>query len=93
MEFICKKEQNRDGTYQYIKHGLADPKDKATQLILWLYTIEPPFYAELNRAIVRKDYSKISMFGPFAWALELIFSSAEVSMVNSIKPGCEYHDA
>ena len=28
--------------------NLANPKAKATVLILWLYSIEPPFYAALN---------------------------------------------
>ena len=35
--------------------SLMNPESKAVFLVLWLYTIEPPFYAHLNRACITND--------------------------------------
>ena len=34
---------------------LWDPESKIVCLILYLYTIEPPFYAEINKAVRLRD--------------------------------------
>lgn len=51
------------------KKQLRNPRSKVVCLILYLYSIEPPFYAELNSACRLLDESKLETLGPFARAL------------------------
>lgn len=43
-------ERGKDSKGNAIKKGLYDPENPIVQLLLWLYTIEPPIYAHLNKA-------------------------------------------
>ena len=66
-----------NGGAKIIKEGLYDPDNKVTQLILWLYTIEPNFCKDLNGACVNMNMNFLDIFGPFAFALNLIIAGAE----------------
>lgn len=46
-----------------------DPYHPITQLILTLYSMEPPFYADLNNACRNLDQVKLNTLGPFAKAI------------------------
>ena len=39
------------------------------QTILYMYSMEPPFYKYMNKACREKDWSKIDKLGPFAAVL------------------------
>jgi len=44
------------------------------QLILTLYSMEPPFYSDLNNASRNLDPAKLKTLGPFAMAIfEVLF--------------------
>lgn len=45
------------------------PSDPKVQLILRLYSMEPPFYADLSGACRNMDPSKLKTLGPFAMAI------------------------
>ena len=49
--------------------NLANPYSKAVFIVLWLYSIEPPFYYFFNEASRNKDQEQLPNFGPFAAAL------------------------
>ena len=56
--------------------------------MVYLYSMEfgePPFYAELNKAIRNMDSTKLQMFGPFARALYEITWNAEAGRNDSDK--------
>jgi len=46
-----------------------NPDSPQLQLILTLYSMEPPFYSELNNACRTLDTSKLKTLGPFARAI------------------------
>jgi len=48
---------------------LSDPHSPEVQLILNLYSMEPPFYADVNNASRSLDKSKLQTLGPFAMAI------------------------
>jgi len=54
-----------------------DPNDQRVQLILYLYSMEPPFYADLNNASRILDSTKIKSLGPFSRALWGILASGD----------------
>ena len=81
------------GEFQIIKTGFADPENFYVKTILWLYTIEPPIYADLNRACRERDESKIDSLGPFARALYFILNSAEMRRPDQMNPGVDLHTA
>ena len=58
---------------------LKDPSSPEVCLLLYIYSIEPPFYADLNRACRNVDESKFIDLGPFARAMFEILSWAYVS--------------
>lgn len=62
---------------KYTDNGLCNPDSKVVCLILWLYSVEPPFYAAINEASRTMDMDLIKMLGPFAKALYLIFEYVE----------------
>ena len=66
---------------------LKDAKDPSTILILWLTTIEPPFYACLSKECIAQDLINLDTLGPFAFALELILTGAEQSRKDAVKTG------
>ena len=45
------KKTSRGGNI-FVKEGLCDPDDPATQLILWFFTMEPNFQDDLNKSCV-----------------------------------------
>ena len=62
---------------KYSDNGLCNPDSSAVCLLLWLYSIEPPFYAAINEAGRIMDTEFISMLGPFAKAIYIIFEYVE----------------
>ena len=65
------------------KKQLRNPKSRVVCLILYLYSIEPPFYAELNSACRLLDKSKLQTLGPFARAL---FEILNCGLTESLRP-------
>ena len=53
--------------------AFCDPNNRVVQLVFWFYSIEPAFYAELNRVCRDMDWQRdiyiFNSLGPFAWAL------------------------
>jgi len=58
-----------------------------TQLILWFYSIEPSFAADLNYACRHMDEHNLPTLGPFASALGCILYGAEQTRTDSIYTG------
>ncbi len=46
-----------------------DPNHPVTKLILILYSMEPPFYGDYNKACTSLDHKHLKTLGPFAMAL------------------------
>lgn len=69
----------------------TDPESKGVRIILWLFTIEPSLYADLNDALIRMDTrkEKIRQLGPFARAVELILNFAGLNRSKKILYGVE----
>lgn len=67
--------------------NLLSPTSKATCLSLWLCTIEPPFYAALNKASESMDLSYLKMLGPLARAVSVILSGAEEERPDRVDVG------
>ena len=42
------------------KEQMTDPDNKSVQLILYLYTMEPSLYFDVNQACMNVDHSKLS---------------------------------
>ena len=51
------------------KKTLKDPYKPVVQLILNLYLMEPPFYADLNHASKTLDENKLTTLGLFSKAI------------------------
>lgn len=47
----------------------SDPNHPIVRTIMYMYSLEPPFYRVLNRACREKDIEKLPLVGPFAAAL------------------------
>ena len=58
-------------------YGLFNPRSRASVLVLWLYSVEPPLYFHLNDACRSMDHPLIPMLGPFARAIYETLSYAE----------------
>ena len=56
---------------------LMDPNSPEVSILMYLYTIEPPFYAELSNACRTQDESKLNWLGPFAQAITTILKNGE----------------
>lgn len=54
---------------------------------MYLYSMEPPFYAELNNACRTRDPESIAMLGPFATAIYWILSNTERERDDRLKAG------
>jgi len=67
-----EQQEYKGGGFTRSKLGLCDPDDRSTQLILWLYSIEPPFYAELNKACREMNRELLETLGPISYALFLV---------------------
>ena len=55
----------------------GDPSRASISLILYLFSVEPAFYAEICRAALDMDMSKLVMLGPIARALSEILTCSE----------------
>ena len=67
-----------------------DPNSPEVQLILYLNSIEPSFYDDLNKASKSMDEEKVKTLGPFAMALYAILQKGwktEAKRANSLKRG------
>lgn len=80
-----------DGRMFPIKEGLFDPDNKASQLILWLYSVEPSFYADLHRITRDMDEQYIDTLGPFALCMYWITKLAEMNRVDKMTLGVKLH--
>ena len=80
----CGLAQSCSGNESY-----TDPESRAVRLILWLFTIEPSLYADLNDACIRMDMSKLSQLGPFARAIDLILNFAGLNRSKKVLNGVE----
>ena len=88
MDKICN-------TRFHDQHDLNDPNSKIVQGVMKIYSMEPPFYGELNR-ICRKDDSQITeedmeFFGPYAAALCAAINSEQWRQ-DKIVPGVKFFD-
>ena len=83
LENVQLKDDGKDEKY-------TDPESKTVRLILWLFTIEPSFYADLNEACIKMDDEKVEMLGPFARAIYLILKYVELNRVSKIPFGMEF---
>ena len=68
----------------------TDLESKTVRLVLWLLTIEPSFYADLNEACIKMDETKLPMIGPFARVIYLILKFAELNRINKVPFGMEF---
>ena len=75
-----------------IKDGLFDPENKCTQLILWLYSMEPSFYADVSNASRNMSMSHLNNLGPLAYAMHLITKSTETNKPVKVDLGSELHN-
>ena len=66
---------------------LTNPYGKAACIILYLYSLEPPFYAVMNQAIKNRDRKMIKYFGPFACAFYYVTTKAEIYREDRQIPG------
>lgn len=64
-----------------------NPNSKAVCLSLWLWTIEPPFYAAINKACIENDFSNLTYLGPLARAISIILSAAEEERADCLDTG------
>lgn len=69
------------------EQDLANPYSKAACLTLFFYSIEPPFYAYLNKAIRSRDPKEAKALGPFASALYQVITRAESYREDRETPG------
>ena len=60
------------------------------KVILWLFTIEPSFFADLNEACISMDSELMEMLGPFARAIHLILKYVELNRENKMPFGMEF---
>ena len=66
-----------------------------TELILMLYSMEPPFYADLNKACRDLDHQKLKTLGPFAKAIfgVLLYGGcSDRDRVDAIERGVQFSD-
>lgn len=50
---------NKSELPEFAEYSLDNPNSKATFLVLWLFTMDPPIKLYLNRAIQKNDTSKL----------------------------------
>ena len=70
---------------------MFNPNSRAVFVVLWLYSIEPPFYFYLNKACRRRDPTYLPMFGPFAAALFMVLRGAEKYRGDKLQSGKELY--
>lgn len=84
------KKTTRGGNI-FIKEGLCDPDDPATQLILWFFTMEPNFNDDLNKSCVQPDSEYLESLGPYACVIFDILQAAEVRRQDRFPAGNRKH--
>lgn len=73
--------------------NLYNPKSKGAFMLLWLYSIEPPFYYYLNKACRQLDSTLLPLLGPFAAAILFVLrGTTEYFREDSIKSGFMLHN-
>ena len=86
------KDINKPFTYGgETEYDLWHPTSKACFLVLFLYSIEPPFYFHLNDACRTKNKTLLPMLGPFAYAIYKVLLGAERRRGDAMKTGWELH--
>jgi len=55
-----------------------NPNGKIVKLILWLYSMEPPFYAAVNEANRTRDKTLLTKLGAWSYALYFVLGDAEL---------------
>lgn len=73
FEFTDEEMDKEINSWDHDKYDMFDPNSAITKAVMLIYSMEPPFYGNLNR-ICRKDKDEISsedfeFFGPFSYAL------------------------
>ena len=59
------------------EYDLCNPESKACYSMVWMYSLEPPLYYMLNKAMRSKDKAYLQMLGPFAQAISWVLRGAE----------------
>ena len=59
------------------EYSLHKPDTKACYSVVWMYSLEPPLYWLLNRAMRTKNMAYLQMLGPFAQAIRCVLGGAE----------------
>ena len=67
--------------------NLWNPRSKANALIMYLCSMEPSFYLEVNKAIRTNDKSNIEYLGPLARALSFIHEGTKEKEQDKIMNG------
>ena len=71
------------------EYDLWKPDSKACYSVVWMYSLEPPLYWLLNRAMRTKNMAYLQMLGPFAQAIWAVLSGAERGRNDKIQPGVD----
>jgi len=65
-----------------------NPYSPEVQLIMILYSMEPPFYADVNYACWTLDNTKLQSLGPFARAIsKVLLYRSDAKRVDAIERG------
>lgn len=73
-----------------LQNNFANPDSKAVMLILFLYSIEPDLYSELQEASRKCDKTKLKLYGAWAVAILQIFENdSEQNRLDRLKTGKE----
>ena len=75
MNDLCLDDYNEPLTLEVFR----DPYNSSIQAITYMYTIEPPFYYDLNKASLELNGTKLKSLGPFARVLSGILKSSQYS--------------
>lgn len=67
--------------------GLHNPRSKATCFIMWLMSIEPPFYHAVNIASQTMDLDLLEELGPLSRAVYFVLTGAERFRDDKIENG------
>lgn len=70
-------EQELNETPSDFNYSLCNPLSKAVFVILYFYSLEPPFYHVVNEACRTMNEARLPIVGPIAKCLGTIFKTAE----------------
>lgn len=54
---------------------------------MWLYSIEPSLYTDINKAVTENAMSNLDSLGPIAYAMDLIVKYAEINKTERLPVG------